>query len=159
MIKKVPNQTSFTLIELLIVIGLIVILMGIVIVAVNPARQFALANNSRRLANINAILNAVSQNIIENQGIWTCGAGNLPATSTNMADPVSAPTGYDICSCLVPKYVAQMPFDPTNGNYTDCSFYNTGYSIFQDTTTGRVTVSAPNAQSENGTPPIISVTR
>lgn len=45
--------------------------------------------------------NAVSQNIIDNRGAWTCGAGDLPTTSAkNMADPTSDPAGYDICSCL-----------------------------------------------------------
>lgn len=152
-------KKGFTLIELLIVIGIVVILMGIVIAAVNPMRQFAQANNSRRWANVTAILNAVSQNIIDNKGIWTCGAGALPTSSANMADSVSDPTGYDICSCLVPTYIPKMPIDPTAGSYTNCGNYNTGYSISQSTTTGRVTVSAPNAQAEGGTTPVISVTQ
>ena len=146
---------GFTLIELLIVIGIIVVLAGVMIVAINPMRQFAMANNSRRLANITAILNAVSQNVIDNKGVWTCDAGALPINSpTNMAA-----AGYDICDCLVSKYIPEMPVDPTNGSYTDCAIYNTGYNIFKDATTGRVTISAPNAQSENGDAPMISVTR
>ena len=140
-------------------IGIIVILAGVVIIAINPGRQFAMANNSRRQANITTILNAVSQNVVDNRGIWTCAAGALPASLTNMADPTSDPAGYDICSCLVSTYVAELPVDPTNGNYTNCVTYNTGYSIFQDAITGRVIVSAPNAQSENGSPSVISVTR
>ncbi len=150
---------GFTLIELLIVIGIIVILMGMVTVAINPMRQFAIANNSQRWANIVTILNAVSQNIIDNHGTWSCGAGTLPASSTNMADATSDPGGYDICSCLAPLYVAQMPTDPTTGSYVDCSTYNTAYSIYQDSLTHRVTVEASSAQSENGGPPEISVTR
>jgi prepilin-type N-terminal cleavage/methylation domain-containing protein len=150
---------GFTLIELLIVIGILVILMGTVIVAINPMKQFAKANNSQRWTNITAILNAVSQNIIDNRGTWTCGAGALPATSTNMADATSDPAGYDICSCIAPLYIAEMPTDPTAGSYTDCSTYNTGYSIYQDATTRRVTIEAPSAQSENGGASEISVTR
>jgi len=151
--------TGFTLIELLIVIGILVILMGTVIVAINPMRQFAKANNSQRWSNITAILNAVSQNIIDNRGTWTCGAGALPATSTNMADTASDPAAYDICSCHVPLYIAEIPTDPTVGSYTDCSTYNTGYSIYQAPLTNRVTIEAPSAQLENGDPPEISVTR
>jgi prepilin-type N-terminal cleavage/methylation domain-containing protein len=153
------KAAGFTLIELLIVIGILVILMGTVIVAINPMKQFAKANNSQRWANITAILNAVSQNIIDNRGTWTCGAGALPATSTNMADTTSDPAGYDICSCLVPLYIAEMPVDPTAGSYTDCSTYNAGYSIYQNPLTHRVTVKAPSAQSENGDSSEISVTR
>lgn len=152
-------KKGFTLIELLIVIGIVVILMGIAIVAINPMRQFAMANNSRRWANITTILNAVSQNVVDNRGTWTCGVGSLPTSTINMADPTSDPTGHDICSCLVPKYMPEMPVDPRVGTYTNCTTYNTGYSISQSTTTGRVTVSAPNAQSENGAAPVISVTQ
>jgi len=153
------KAAGFTLIELLIVIGILVILMGTVIVAINPMKQFAKANNSQRWANITAVLNAVSQNIIDNRGTWTCGAGALPTTSTNMADTASDPTGYDICACLVPLYIAEMPGDPTAGSYVDCNTYNTAYSIYQDSLTHRVTVEAPSAQSENGDSPEISVTR
>lgn len=152
-------QRGFTLIELLIVIGIVVVLMGISIVAINPMRQFAMANNSRRWANITSILNAVSQNVVDNRGTWTCGAGSLPINTTNMADPVSDPAGYDICSCLVPKYMPEIPVDPRVGAYTNCTTYDTGYSISQSTTTGRVTVSAPDAQSENGAAPVISITQ
>jgi len=152
-------KRGFTLIELLIVIGIIIVLAGVVIVAVNPMRQFAMANNSRRLANVNAILNAVSQNIVDNKGIWVCAVGSLPVSPTNMADPVSDPAGYDICSCLVPTYVPELPVDPTTSAYIDCTSYNSGYSISQDAVTSRVTVSAPNAQSVDGSFPVISVTR
>lgn len=152
-------KKGFTLIELLIVIGVVVILAGIIIVAINPGRQFAMANNSRRWANVNAILNAVSQNIVDNRGTWTCAAGALPASLTNMADPASDPAGYDICSCLAPNYIAELPVDSTVGTYTDCTSYDAGYSISQDAVSQRVTISAPNAQSENGTAPTISITR
>lgn len=152
-------KKGFTLIELLIVIGIIIVLAGVVIVAINPIRQFAMANNSRRSADVITILNAVSQNIVDNKGIWVCAAGSLPASATNMADPVSDPAGYDICSCLVPTYVAELSVDPTTSTYTDCASYNSGYSIFQDATTSRVTISAPNAQSVDGSTPVISVIR
>lgn len=153
------KSTGFTLIELLIVIGIIIVLAGVVIVAVNPMRQFAMANNSRRMADVSTILNAVSQNIVDNKGTWACAAGSLPTSPTNMADPVSDPDGYDICNCLAPTYVPELSVDPTTSTYVDCTDYNSGYSISQDAVTSRVTISAPNAQSEGGSTPVISVTR
>ena len=133
---------GFTLIELLIVIALIAILAGAIIIALNPARQFALSRNSQRWSHVNAILNLVHQNIVENRGTWTCGATTLPATSTLMASS----GGYDICACLVPTYTSALPYDPTTGSYTDCTTYDTQYEIMQASSTGRVTVTAPDAE-------------
>lgn len=150
-------KRGFTLIELLIVIGIISILMGIVIVAINPMRQFAKANNARRWANVTAILNAVSQNIVDGGGEWCPSASSLPTSTTSIS---TLGSGEDFCDCLVPTYVAELPFDPAEGFYfNNCTDYDTGYTILKNATTGRVTIAAPNSDSENEGPPEIAVTR
>jgi len=133
-----------------VVIGIIAILASVVIVALNPARQFAQARNTQRSSNVNAILNAVGQNMADNRGNWTCAAGALPTSSTNLASA----GGYDISDCLVPTYLPQLPVDPVNGAWTDATDYDAGYSVAQDAN-GRVTVSAPSAELSE----TISVTR
>jgi prepilin-type N-terminal cleavage/methylation domain-containing protein len=57
-ISTLPRK-GFTLIELVVVIGILAVLLTIVLVAINPARQFKQANDTKRRSDVNAILNAV----------------------------------------------------------------------------------------------------
>lgn len=136
------KEKGLTLIELLIVIGILSILMGAIIAAVNPARQFAQARNSQRWAHVSSILSAVYLNIVDNKGTFTCSDGALPATTTSM----KSASGYNICSCLVPTYLSSVPFDPSAGSYSSCATYDSGYTIYQDAGTTRITVAAPSAE-------------
>ncbi len=143
------QKRGFTLIEILIVIGLIAVLAGVLIVALNPARQFAQARNAQRWNNIDTIMGAVISNLTDNRGTFTCaGAGALPATAKTMADATSLPAGYNIGPCLSPTYAVSVPFDPsaTGAHWTSATDYNLGYTIFQDATTGRITIAAPGAE-------------
>ena len=130
-------RRGFTLIELLVVIGILTILLAIVLVAINPGRQFAQSNNTKRRADVATLLNAIHQYEIDHRGV-------LPPGISSSSGTISK-TGVDICASLVSTYTAQLPFDPVTGNYTDCSTYNTGYTVVTSTN-NRVTVSAPGAE-------------
>ncbi len=142
--RNLLSQTrkGFTLIELLVVIGVLAVLLAIVLVAINPARQFSQANNTKRASDVQAILNAVTQYAADNRG-------TLPTGITSSATAVSS-TGVDICSSLVPRYLAALPVDPLTNNGTPvatCSgAYNTNYQISVSATDNRVTVAAPAAE-------------
>ncbi|MDR3558080.1 MAG: type II secretion system protein [Candidatus Pacebacteria bacterium] len=136
-------QTGFTLIELLVVIGIIAILAAVVIVAVNPAHQFAIARDTQRAANVAAILDAVDENMSEHKGVLMCnGAASILTTTLNFLPITSDSTvGGDLGSCLVPDYLVSLPYDPTVGTSTDPTHYSTGYSIKKDPD-GHITISA-----------------
>lgn len=153
--KKFKSQKGFTLIEILVVIGIIAVLAVIVLIAINPGRQFAQSRDTQRTSNVNAILNAIGQNIADNKGVFTC-ATALPNTATDIGKST-----LDIRSCLVPTYMSELPYDPKTGSNNctgDCTTsgqtYDTQYKVVQDNTTKRITVSAVGEITTN-----ISVTR
>ncbi len=134
--NTIRAKQGFTLIEILVVIGIIAILATIVLIAINPARQFAQANNTQRTSDVNVILNAVGQYIADNKGVLPSA---IPDTAS--AAEIKKTGGVDICSILIPTYVSALPVDPKIGApVTDCSVsYTTGYKISKDTNS-RVTV-------------------
>src|SRR5438105_4042615 len=75
-------QKGFTLIELLVVIGILAVLLSIVLIAINPARQFAQANDTQRRSDVNAILNGIHEYMADNNG-------NLPAGITTTDTDIS----------------------------------------------------------------------
>jgi len=110
------KSRGFTLLEILLVVGIIAILAGIVILAINPSRQLAQARDAQRLSDIKQINNALVQYYIDHNeypaGVPTttmeeiCDTGE--ATSTLPGDCI----GYADLTPLVPTYVVSMPKDP-----------------------------------------------
>ena len=152
--KLFKNQKGFTLIELLVVIGILAVLLAITLIAINPARQFAQANNTKRRSDVNAILNAVNQYMADNKGI-------LPSGITETAQDISN-TGANICAAIVPTYIAALPVDPqvnngaavTEAGCTAQAGYTTGYTIVKGAN-NRITVAATTIELADP----VSVTR
>ncbi len=135
--SKLPG---FTLIEILVVIALIAILAAITFIAINPAKNFADARNAQRSVDVSEILNAATQYTSE-QGNSVTGLGTI-ATCPTVTKIGTGVGNVDLATRLVDTYIVGIPLDPVGGTAAD-----TGYTICK-TTTGRLTVAAPNA--ENG---------
>lgn len=144
--QRSTSQAGFTLLEILLVVAAIAILAGIVIVALNPTKQLGDTRNSERSSEINAILNAVYQYALDNNG-------TLPATITTTKTEIC---GGATCTGLIDlavlttneRYVTAIPKDPQHPTCTPtsaCTANGTGYWIVK-TANNRVTVSADGAE-------------
>ncbi len=142
-VKEGTRGRGFTLIELLVVIGIIAILAAIVIVAINPSRQFAQARNAQRKSNVATILNAIGQNIADNKGIFNT-TGGCTTIPTSTSTPIGN-TGSNVdLDCLLDTYIPSddLPMDPDGGTTGD-----TGYTIVEEN--GRYKVCAPKHDEDD----------
>ncbi len=102
------RNRAFTLLEILLVVAIIAILAGIVIVAINPAKQLGNARDSQRKSDINTIYKAVNQYLIDE--------GHFPTTITSIltaiCDPTQTCSGIDLDTYLVSDYLGAIPKDP-----------------------------------------------
>lgn len=97
--------------------------------------------NDQRRKDITAIADAIKKNMTDNGGSFFCSAGPLPQKPTFLGFAWFGMEGYPIVSCLVPKYLSEMPKDPTKG-----TLGTSGYSAFYDRNIKKITVRAPYAE-------------
>lgn len=144
------QKKGFTLMEILLVIGLLAVLAVVVFVALDPAKRFQDTRNARRTTDIQNILSAVHTFVNDSKGTFpssipsaetqigtdTTGCaiatGGCAAVAASCVDISSATTG-------VGKYLKSIPVDP-NGTEG-----KTGYTIVKDAN-NMVTVRACNAE-------------
>ena len=161
MISLPRIRKGFTLIELLVVIGILAVLLTIVLIAINPARQFMQSNDTKRRNDVVALLDAVHQYAADNRGNITALA--IPDTTAGAAVIGDGLGEVNlICLELVTDYLAALPQDPLSNagiaiTEADCTAggYTTGYTIVRSVANNRITVAAPGGELD----PSISVTR
>jgi prepilin-type N-terminal cleavage/methylation domain-containing protein len=166
------TKKGFTLLEILLVIGLIAILAGITIVAINPGRQIGQANDTQKISDVNTILNAVYQYTLDNSGFLPDGNGvAINATLQVVGEETAACTTATFCpsvtqaaACIdladdlvgtTSKYILSMPVNPNSNTINAYDQGFTGYYISKDVNE-RITVGSCE-NDVDGNP--ISVTR
>lgn len=142
------EKKAFTLIEMLLVVAMIAILAGIVILAINPAKQLGDTRNAQRWSDVRSILDAVHQYGIDHNG-------NLPSTINQQPDcntisineickfdTLASCAGYTDLRVLTTdkKYLTATPIDPSGSETA-----GNGYFIKKDSN-NRVTVCAPHQE-------------
>lgn len=140
------RRRGLTLVEIVIVLALISIIAGIGFFALNPTGQFASARNTQRQLHLQAVMNAIRQNIADaSGGSFGCSSGALPTSTKKMASSVG---NYNIAPCLLPSYLTTMPFDPSaaGAHFVSATDYDTGYTVAYNSSTTQITLSAPSAE-------------
>ena len=127
------SRTGFTLMELMLVLGIMAILAAIVIIAINPTKQLDDARGVNRNVSIREIENAISQYIIDGNtvsGVPTIKANAMDIcrdTVTGTACTDAPVSGYDLSALTTNgTYLVNLPVDP---NETDVNI--TGYKIYK----------------------------
>lgn len=130
------KKRGFTLVELLIIIGIISILFAVILVAVDPARRFSEARDAVRRQDVRNILEAAVEYMADNRGNYPT---NLDSLTSSVQVLGTCANGAGIGGCagislitdacgdlsgsLVETYLASIPFDPSTGSAGKTRYY------------------------------------
>jgi prepilin-type N-terminal cleavage/methylation domain-containing protein len=151
---KLKASRGFTLLEILLVVAAIAILAGIVIVAINPARQLGETRNAERRVDIRTIMSAIQQfqlkygnlptSIPEYDDVASCNL-NKAADEICKTDSTACSDKIDLSALTNNSlFLTAIPIDP-QGSQIDAD-HGTGYGVIVVRSTGRVAVCAFQAE-------------
>ncbi len=141
--KKSFNQKGLTLTELLVVLGIAFVLSLVFVIGINPSRQFQLARDNQRKAEVNLLHTLFMEYASRNDGDFPdCGVGGLSS------EPIDI---YNCQELIDEDYIEEFPYDPDLGCVE--AFYGyqfsseTGYQVKKNVS-GRIGVRAVCSEIE-----------
>lgn len=131
-LQKKSSFQGFTLIEIIVVMSILSSLALATIVAINPIQRLQDARDARRTTDIQSILSAIHQDIVDNDGALPAGL----TTNMELTQIGSAPTGCNgtvgLCtiaatSCInlstpLQEYLVSIPADPSGGTAQETEY-------------------------------------
>jgi prepilin-type N-terminal cleavage/methylation domain-containing protein len=138
-----PNRRGFTLVELLIIIGIIGILFAVILIAVDPDKRFDESRDAVRRQDVRDILEAIVEYTTDNRGNFPTNLDNVPGSiqllgtatggcgnsncaayiATTTANNVFSTSCADLSGSLVETYLSSIPFDPTTGSEANTRYW------------------------------------
>ena len=102
------SARGFTVLELVVVIAVLFSMLVAVALLLRPQRAPIAGRNAERRTALASLAQGLRRYEIDNQG--------LPPSIPTVATPIgSIDTAYNLCTYLVPTYLAQIPIDPLSG--------------------------------------------
>lgn len=163
-VRKTDGKHGFTLLELLLVIGIMAIMASLVFIAIDPAKRLNASRNARRWSDVTVLLQAVKTYQADNGGTLpgsTLDSNTATAqligesvTCASYSCPYSLPSGVTVptSSCAVTDYdtalaayIKTLPYDPSSGSANDSQYW-----INKDAS-GLIEIGTCKAQGEGAT--------
>ncbi len=140
------HRSGFTLLEVMIVIGVLALLATLIIVTLDPAERFRNAREARRLSDIRALSSAAHQYLVDKKGDFPEGIDERERQLGTGTSGCSIDNGFcsvagdGDCIDLGPalrSYLPAIPEDPDTGTAE-----HTRYTIRREAAGNRIVVKA-----------------
>ena len=139
---KLKDSRGFTLMEIMVVVGIMTLLMATIIISVNPARQISNTRNAQRMSNVGNIQGGINHYTLDTFGGYPSeidGTLRMIGTATSSCDVVCGPDSLQV--------VTNTFTDDTSGSFSAGTFSNTQWN----SGTGVVDLTSGGLTAQTGT--------
>lgn len=119
-------RRGLTLLEVMITLTIVVLMIGMMVVFLNPADQLSKAEESVIRSELSLIRQSLNQVVVSNEAIIPTEIAD--AGLSGFQEIGNSAGSYDICDLVVPSQLLILPF-AEGGHFTDCTDYALGYEL------------------------------